>query len=94
MEKMPRDIEKKIIEKDSVLLVIGIGIAMILVWLTLNVPLKERRAYTSECYDICKSKISEEHNFKLGKFLARTKFIIEMGECMDECKEGINENGN
>lgn len=94
MENMPRDIEKKMLEKDSALLVIGSIIVMILVWLTLNVPPKERRAYTSECYDICKAKVSEEHNFKSGKFLARTKFIVEMGECMDECREANYENSN
>ena len=41
MQKMPDEIEKKILEKDGTLMVIGSVIAMVLVWLTLNVPPKE-----------------------------------------------------
>lgn len=94
MEKTPSDIEKKLIEKDLVILAIGMIIAMLLVWLTLSVPPKERRAYTSKCYNICKAKVNEEMNFQSSEFLARTRFIVEMGECMDHCKEVIDENGN
>ena len=87
MQKMPRDIEKKIIEKDTVLLAIGLVISMIIVWLTISVPPKEHRKYTKQCYDICKEQVNQELNFDRGAFLVRTEFIIEMGECMDDCTD-------
>ena len=87
MKKMPHDIEKKVIENDSVLLAIGLIITMIIVWLTISVPPKEHRKYSKECYEICKEQVSEDINFELGEFLTRAKFIVEMGECMDDCAD-------
>ena len=75
----------------------GSVIAMALVWLTLNVPPKEHRKYTKQCYEICKEQVSQELDFDRGAFLVRTKFIIEMGECMDDCtdiSEAIDEDSN
>ena len=97
MNKMPSEIEKKMLEKDGTIMAIGSIIVMALVWLTLNVPPKERGAYTSECYEICKEQVSQEFEFDEGEFLVRTKFIIEMGECMDDCtdfSEAIDEDSN
>ena len=97
MQKMPDEIEKKILEKDGTLMVIGSVIVMVLVWLTLNVPPKETRKYTKQCYEICKEQVSQELDFDRGAFLVRTKFIIEMGECMDDCtdiSEAIDEDNN
>ena len=85
MQKMPDEIEKKILEKDGTIMVIGSVIVMVLVWLTLNVPPKETRKYTKQCYEICKEQVSQDLDFDRGAFLVRTKFIIEMGECMDDC---------
>ena len=85
MQKIPDEIEKKILEKDGTLMVIGSVIVMVLVWLTLNVPPKETRKYTKACYEICKQQVNEQYEFESGGFLVRTKFIIEMGECMDDC---------
>ena len=78
-------------------MVIGSVIVMVLVWLTLNVPPKETRKYTKQCYEICKEQVSQELDFDRGAFLVRTKFIIEMGECMDDCtdiSEAIDEDNN
>ena len=97
MKKMPHDIEKNVIENDSVLLAIGLIITMIIVWLTISVPPKEHRKYSKECYEICKEQVSEDINFELGEFLTRAKFIVEMGECMDDCadfSEAIDEDSN
>ena len=94
MQKMPDEIEKKILEKDGTIMVIGSVIVMVLVWLTLNVPPKETRKYTKQCYEICKEQVSQDLDFDRGAFLVRTKFIIEMGECMDDCidiSEAIDE---
>jgi hypothetical protein len=90
MKKMPSEIEKKMLEKDAVMLAIGTAIAMVLVWLTITVPPKEHRAYTSECYEICKVDVSQTSNFEEGGMLTRTKFIIAMGKCMDKCVEVKN----
>ena len=87
MKKMPNEIEKEILKKDGTIMVIGSVIAMVLVWLTLSVPPKEHRKYTKECYQICKEQISQELDFDRGAFLVRTEFIIEMGECMDDCTD-------
>ena len=87
MQKMPRDIEKKIVEKDLTLLAIGLVITMLIVWLTITVPPKEHRKYSKECYEACKEQISDEMNFENGEFLTRAKFIVEMGECMDDCAD-------
>ena len=97
MQKMPDEIEKKILEKDGTIMVIGSVIVMVLVWLTLNVPPKETRKYTKQCYEICKEQVSQDLDFDRGAFLVRTKFIIEMGECMDDCtdfSEAIDEDNN
>ena len=97
MQNTPSEIEKKILEKDGTLMVIGSVIVMVLVWLTLNVPPKETRKYTKQCYEICKEQVSQELDFDRGAFLVRTKFIIEMGECMDDCtdfSEAIDEDNN
>ncbi len=87
MEKMPQDIEKKIVESERALLAIGLIITMVIVWLTISVPPKEHRKYSKECYEICKEQVSEDINFELGEFLTRAKFIVEMGECMDDCAD-------
>lgn len=87
MKKMPSEIEKKMLEKDMVVLAIGMIIAMVIVWLTITVPPKEQRAYTSECYEICKEDVNQRYDFEKGMLLTRSKFIIEMGKCMDECEE-------
>lgn len=87
MKKMPSEIEKKMLEKDMVVLAIG----MIIVWLTISVPPKKQSAYTSKCYEICKEDVNQRYDFDKGRLLTRTKFIIEMGECMDECEEVKNE---
>ena len=87
MEKMPQDIEKKIVESERSLLAIGLIITMVIVWLTISVPPKEHRKYSKECYEICKEQVSEDINFELGEFLTRAKFIVEMGECMDDCAD-------
>ena len=97
MQNTPSEIEKKILEKDGTIMVIGSVIVMVLVWLTLNVPPKETRKYTKQCYEICKEQVSQELDFDRGAFLVRTKFIIEMGECMDDCtdfSEAIDEDNN
>ena len=97
MKNMPQDIEKKMIENDLVLLAIGLIIAMMIVWLTITVPPKEHRKYSKECYDICKEQLADEIDFEKGAFLVRTKFIVEMGECMDDCadfSEAIDEDNN
>ena len=91
MKKMPSEIEKKMLEKDMVVLTIGTIIAMVIVWLTITVPPKEQRAYTSKCYEICKEDVNQRYDFDKGRLLTRTKFIIEMGECMDECERVKNE---
>ena len=87
MEKMPQDIEKKIVESERALLAIGLIITMVIVWLTISVPPKEHRKYSKECYELCKEQVSEDINFELGEFLTRAKFIVEMGECMDDCAD-------
>ena len=97
MKKMPDEIEKEILKKDGTIMVIGSVIAMVLVWLTLSVPPKEHRKYTKQCYETCKEQVNLEYDFDKGKFLTRTKFIIEMGNCMDDCRdfsEAIYEDSN
>jgi hypothetical protein len=91
MKKMPSEIEKKMLEKDMIVLAIGMIIAMVIVWLTISVPPKKQSAYTSKCYEICKEDVNQRYNFEKGMLLTRAKFIIEMGECMDECEEVKNE---
>ena len=97
MQKMPDEIEKKIIEKDGTLIAICSVIVMVLVWLTLSGPPKETRKYSKACYEICKHQVDDEYKFEAGGFLVRTKFIVEMGECMDDCidfSEAIDEDNN
>ena len=87
MTNTPNEIEKKILEKDGTLMVIGSVIVMVLVWLTLNVPPKETRKFTKACYEICKQEVREEYKDAEVHFGLRTKFIVSLGECMDDCRE-------
>lgn len=87
MTNMPSEIEKKILEKDMVALALGSAIAMVLIWLTLNIPPKETRKYTEACYEICKQEVNEEYKDAEIHFGLRTKFIVSMGNCMDDCRE-------
>jgi len=87
MKRMPSDIEKKIVEKDLTILAVGLVITMVIVWLTIAVTPREHRKYSKECYEACKGQVSEDINFEKGEFLTRAKFIVEMGNCMDDCAD-------
>ena len=87
MNKMPSEIEKKMLEKDTALLVMATIVVMVVVALTMAIAPKEHRVYTSECFEVCKEHVNQKYNFENGELKDRAKFVIEVGECMDDCKD-------
>ena len=81
----PRDIEKQIIEKDSWLLAIGVAIAMVIVWLTLNAPDKETLEINRQCWELCKEVTNEKFKDAKLRFGLRTEFVMELRSCTEEC---------
>ena len=80
----PREVEEQIIARDHWLLAIGMIIAMLIVWLTLNNPSPEERQFSRVCYTICKQVVNDEYKDEKPHWGLRTKFILSLQDCMKE----------
>lgn len=89
-----RDIEKQIIEKDNWLLTIGVVIAMVIVWLTLNAPDKETLEINRQCYELCKEVTYEKFRGKEAelRFGLRTQYVMDIRNCTEECMDDQKRN--
>ena len=92
--KHERDIEKHVLERDAIMLVLGLIIAMVIVALTLNVPDGPYPAFDKQCYEVCKKLTDKSEIVRSKQFLAKTKYIMEINKCMDACEEAKNENSS
>ena len=87
-------INEKKMANDSRLLIVGMVVAMVIVWLTLNSPSEEERNFSRICYTACKEIINEQFSDAEASIGLRTKLLIELRECMQECRKEKNEDSD
>jgi hypothetical protein len=90
----PRDIEQELLARDHWLLAIGVFIAMLIVWLTLNNPSPEEKEMSKACFTICKQVVNEEFEDKKPHWGLRTEYLLALQRCMEECEEEVDENSD
>lgn len=77
--------DSKLINRENAILSVGIIIAMIIVWLTINVPInKQDRAINKQCYKVCKSMIEDWET--RSSLMPRARYLIKLRDCMQECR--------
>ena len=92
--KHEKETEKRMLERDATMLIIGLIIAMVIVALTLNVPDGPYPAFDKQCYEACKKMTNKSDVVKSKHFLTTSRYIIEINKCMDACEEAKNENSS
>jgi hypothetical protein len=90
----PKEVEEQILARDNWMLAIGMVIAMVIVWLTLNNPSPEAREFSRVCYTICKQVVNDEYKDEEVHWGLRTKYVLSLQACMKECREEADENSD
>ena len=90
----PREVEEQVLARDHWLLAMGMIIAMIIVWLTLNSSSPEEREFSRVCYTICKQVVNDEYKDEEPHWGLRTKFLLSLQDCMKECRKEADENSD
>ena len=81
--------EKMLLYRDAAILCVGVIVAMVIVWLTLNIPSDEDRLIHKQCYDICKTLFKEEWQGEDLKFGERADLLVDLKDCMVKCRKEI-----
>ena len=80
------EMEEAIAKHQLLGLFVGVIVVMIVVALTITSPSKkEDRSINRTCYDVCKTIASKDWESN-SAFLPRSKFLIKLRDCMEECR--------